>query len=209
MRIPSGDLAPARRSRRRSRSGSGSRGRRVLPAVLVLALVAAAGGGAYRLLRDDDEPAADDTLARACPAPAAPASATPAPARPTKLPKPTAVRFRLLNGTDRDGLARRTGDALAARSFVVTKTGNPGSPLHGPSRVYYGPDGLPAATLLAAQVRDAELVARPKAAQDLLDLVLGSEFTRLNSPQEAAAVLTAPTPAPAPVPAPPAPAACP
>ena len=198
MRIPSGDLSPARRGRRRSRA---------LPAALALVVLAALGGGAYWLFVRDDGPAPlADTLAVACPPPAAPAPA----ATPEELTRPSAVRFVLLNGTDRDGLAQRTGDALAARSFVVARTGNPPSPLQGPSRVYYGPGALPAATLLVAQVEGAQLVARPMARRGTLELVLGSGFERLSSPAQAEAALAAPLPVPAPkTPAPvPVPAGC-
>ena len=167
MRIPSGDLAPARRGRRRSRA---------LPVALVLAVLAARAaaptGCSCATTRPPpvaDSLAADLPRRRARPRPAAPR-------RRPSCPRPSGVRFVLLNGTDRDGLAKRTGDALAARSFVVTRTGNPPSPLNGPSRVYYGPGALPAATLLVAQVEGAQLVAQPKARKGTLELVLGSGF---------------------------------
>ena len=202
MRIPSGDLVPARRGRRRGRA---------LPAALVLVVLAALAGGAYWLfLREEQAAPVADTLAVTCPPPAAPAPAATVD-RPAELPRPSRVRFVLLNGTDRNGLAKRTGDALAARSFVVTRTGNPPSPLNGPSRVYYGPGALPAATLLVAQVEGAQLVAQPRAAKGKLELVLGSEFERLNSPAQAEAALAGPLPVPPPrTPAPaPRPAGCP
>lgn len=201
MRIPSGDLVPARRGRRRSRA---------LPAALALVVLGALGGGAYWLfLREEQAEPVADTLAVPCPPPAAPAPV--ATVGPAELPRPSRVRFVLLNGTDRDGLAKRTGDALAARSFVVTRTGNPPSPLNGPSRVSYGPGALPAAALLVAQVEGAQLVAQPKAARGKLELVLGSEFERLNTPEQAEAALAGPLPVPPPrTPAPaPRPAGCP
>ena len=120
------------------------------------------------------------------------------------------MRFPVLNGTDRDGLAMRTGNQLAARSFVITRTGNPPSPLNGPSRVYYGPGALPAAAVLVAQVEGAQLVAQPKAQKGKLELVLGSEYERLNTPAQAEQVLAGPLPVPpsrAPAP-PPVPAGC-
>lgn len=192
MRVLSGDLAPVRRGRRR---------RRGLPVLVVLALAAAAGGAAWTLLRDDP-PAAGRPVAQACPAPVpAPAAAPPARTAPAELPRPSAVRFTLLNGTDRNGLARRTGDALAARRFVVARTGNPPAPLEGPSRVYYGPGALPAAALLVAQVEGAELVPQRRAPQGELELVLGTGFTGLNTPARARAVLAEPLPVPDPAPA--------
>lgn len=201
MRIPSGDLAPVRRGRRRSRA---------LPFAFVLGVAAAGAGGAYALQQRDEPAPVDSALAQAaCPQPAAPAPA-PEVGAPADLPRPGDVRFPLLNGTDRDGLAKRTGNRLAARSFVVTRTGNPPSPLDGPSRVYYGPGALPEAALLVAQVEGALLVARPKAEKGKLELVLGSEFRRLNSPEQAEAVLAGPLPVPpsrAPEP-PPLPAGC-
>ena len=181
MRIPSGDLSPARRHRRRRRG-------RLLPAVLALACVAAVGGGAYALRRDDA--AVPDRLAGPSPTPCATPSPAPAPAavpavRPAlTLPAPGQAAFRLLNGTARDGLGRTVGDELARRGFKVKSTGNAPKALSGPSRVYFGPGGRPAAQLVAIHVIGAELAPVPNAPKGAVDLVLGSGFTRLRTADE-------------------------
>jgi hypothetical protein len=207
VRIPSGDLAPARRSRRRRR--------RALPVVLVLAAVAAVGGGAYALRRDDS--GAKDRLTGAatpCATTQATAAATaakanpPAPPAPLVLPPPGKVSFRLLNGTPRDGLGRNLGDLLAARGFKVKSTGNAPKPLAGPSRVYYGPGAKPAAQALAIHVIGAELAPVGSAPRGAVDLVIGTSFARLRTPAEVTEFTkrvlagTAPTRAAAPAPTP-------
>ncbi len=148
MRIPSGDLAPARRRRRRY-----GRRRRTGPVLLVLALLVALGGGAWLLQRDDES--AGQRLAQSrCPTPAVRAAAA---AAPVPLPAPGQVRFAIFNGTGRNGLGRTVGDALAARGFAVTGTGNAPGPLAGPAQVRFGPQGRQGATLLAAHVLGAQL----------------------------------------------------
>ena len=179
MRIPSGDLAPARRHRRR---------RGPLAVLLVLALLAAAAV-AY-VLRRDDEPAS-----LAAPAPCPTPSAVAAPVQ-QRLPAPRSVRLRLLNGTPRDGLARIVAAELARRGFVVTATGNAPKALRGHSVVTYGPGGRPAATLVAAHTIGATLLPVPTAARGSVDLTLGTSFVRLRRGPEVTAFL-APSPAPA------------
>jgi hypothetical protein len=190
VRIPSGDLAPARRGRRRGYSASryGRRRSRALPVLLAVACVAAVGGGAWALRRDDG--AAPDRLSSsptptACPSAAATAPApTARPAAPVVLPAPGQVTFRLLNGTPRDGLGRTVGDALAARGFRVKSTGNAPKALAGASRVYFGPGGRPGAQLVAIHVIGAVLSPVPNAPKGAIDVVLGTGFVRLRTPAE-------------------------
>lgn len=179
MRIPSGDLAPARRRGRRRR-------RRALPVVVAIAAVAAIGGGAYALRRDDasaPQRLADGT-ATACPTSPGPSRSADRDQPSLVLPAAGKVAFRLLNGTGRDGLGKNLGDLLAARGFQVTSTGNAPKALAGHSRVYFGPGARPAAQLLAIHVIGAELSPVPSAAHGAVDLVIGSGFTRLRTPAE-------------------------
>ena len=180
MRIPSGDLAPARRRRHRRRGP--------LAAVLAVVLLAAAAG-AYVLRRDDGAAPAARPSACATTGPVA------APAAP-RLPAPRTVRLRLLNGTPRDGLARVVGAELSRRGFVVTLTANAPKPLAGHSVVTYGPGARPAATLVAAHTIGATLLPVPSAPRGSIDLTLGTSFVRLRRGPEVAAFL-APSPAPA------------
>jgi hypothetical protein len=209
VRIPSGDLAPARRRRR----GYGRRRNPLLPLLTVVLLVLVAGGVWYAT-RDDSggvlQAAAcpSPTASAASPSPAAPAPPVQAATAPLVLPAPGQVQMVLLNGSGRDLLARTVGNELAARGFRVAGMGNaPG--LTGPSKVSFGPGARPAATLVAAQILGAQLVPVPTAAKGAVDVVLGTGFERLRTPAEATAqakVLSAGTAAatPAATPSPPA-----
>jgi hypothetical protein len=213
MRIPSGDLAPARRHRRHG--SSFRRRRRRWPVVLAVVAVVAVAAGSYWLRRDNSTAG---TLAGAspCPSPASSAAASPAAplkaATPVRLPAPGQVSLRLLNGTGRDKLALAVGNELARRGFRVTAMGNAPRPLAGASRVYYGPTGRPAALLVTAHVPGATVQPVPTAARGALDVVLGSTFVRLRTPAEVTAyarqLTTSGVPAAAGSPKPVATAAC-
>jgi LytR cell envelope-related transcriptional attenuator len=187
VRIPSGDLAPARRHRH---SQSRSRGSRTLPVLLALGLVAAIAGGAYVLRRQDDTAGRTTAAPRCSPVPTATAGATPTatvvPARPVALPAPGTVSLRLLNGTSRNGLGRTVGDQLAKRGFTVLSTGNAPKQLAGASQVTYGRGAEAAAQLVATHI-GASVTAAPKAARGSVAVVLGSSFTGLRTPAQAKA----------------------
>ena len=185
MRIPSGDLAPARKHRR-----YGRRRRNPLPAVLAVLVLLAVVGGAYALQRGDDDPPAE-TLARAtdCPKPAAPKPV--AAQQPVVLPVPGKVQLRLLNGTGRNGLARTVGNELARRGFRVAGMGNAPKPLTGATRISFGPGARTAATLVGVHVLGAQLVPVGAAPRGSVDVVLGSSFVRLRNPSEVKAMTTA------------------
>ena len=198
MRIPSGDLAPARKRRR---GYSARRRRSPLPYLLVLLLLAGAAGGAYLLRREDRGAGAVTAKARCTPPPAAtPSAGAPAPvkAAPLRLPQPAQVGLRLLNGTGRNGLARTVGDELARRGFTVVGMGNAPRPLAGASRVYFGPGARAAATLVSAHVLGAEIQAVPTAGKGAVDVVLGSRFVRLRTAPEVSAYARGLTTGPAP-----------
>jgi hypothetical protein len=149
-------------------------------------LVAVGAGAAYELRHDDVPVATRGPAARACPTPAQQQAAQ-QPVVPAALPKAQQVRLVLLNGTDRNGLAKTVGDQLAAQGFVVMAQGNAPAALIGASTVTFGTGAEPAATLLARWVLGARLVGNPRAPRGSLQVVLGSAFQRLASPVEVAA----------------------
>lgn len=177
--------------------------RRLLVVLLVLAVVA---GLAYWQLRDDGDSSSgsggSSSGSDALPPPRRTQSCAPptAPVAPAlRLPAPSAVSLRLLNGTAKDGLGAAVGGQLVQRGFRVGQTGNAPKAAPGASQVLFGPAGRPGATLLAAQVLGAQLVPQPAAAPGSVALVLGGTYTRLRTPAEATAWLaTATRPAAAP-----------
>jgi hypothetical protein len=150
----------------------------------------AAGGGAAWLLRHEDtnlpQRLATANCPSATPAPSPSAVAT-VPARAVRLPQPQQVRLTVLNGTSRDFLAKTVGDQLAAYGFKVTGQANAPAALSGPSTVTFGPGAGPAATLVSHWVLGSTTVGSAKAPAGSVRLVLGSGFSRLATPAEAAA----------------------
>jgi uncharacterized lipoprotein YbaY len=69
----------------------------------------------------------------------------------TSLPPNNAVTVSVLNASETNGLAAQTGAALTRAGFTVSAIGNAASkiPTGGPSQIYYGAGGLPAAHTLA------------------------------------------------------------
>ncbi len=181
MRIPSGDLAPARRRGGRS---SYVRRRRRWPVVVAVLAVVGVAGGAYLLNRSDSM--APARLAQTSPTPSCPPTSAAPTTRvvPIKLPAPAAVVFALENGTGRGGLGKTVGDQLAARGLTVKTFGNAPALLAGDSIITFGPGAEPGAQLLAANVLGARLMAEPKAAAGALTVTLGSGYTRLRTPPE-------------------------
>ena len=202
MRIPGGDLMPARRRRRYGGSYGRrrSRNRRVL--VLGVVLVAVGAAAAWYLRQDDSA-----VPSRLAAAPTCAPSPTPTPtrtvaARPVVLPQPQAVTLSVLNGTNRSLLAKHVADALAAQGFHVTGQGNARAGLVGPSQVVYGPGAALQARTAALWVPGATLVPRAAAPRGSVQVVLGSAFTRLATPAEAAAARRGPAPTPSAAPSP-------
>lgn len=207
MRIPAGDLAPARR--RRYGGTYGRRRRRTGRALLALVAVGLAGGGAYLLQRDDSAVPSRITAARPCVTPRASTPTTspttsPTASRPVlRLPAPGSFEVLLLNGTARGGLGKSVGDQLAALTFRVRVIGN-APPLTGASVVSYGAGAMPSATLVSRTVLGARALSAPRLPKGQVRLVLGSGYVRLRTAAELAE-LALPTTAPAPPVAAPAP----
>ena len=200
-------------------------GRRGLALVLVVTLVAATAAALWWLQLRDDGPAVSTGSGgrRPCPTPVAIAPAPPAPLPPTTAPSPTflpgtpapaaKVRIAVYNATRRAGLARKVGDELARRRFVVTGIGNDPKKrvVTAVAEIRFGPAGAAAALSVAAQLTDAVPVVDARRGADV-ELVLGAAYVALRTPAQAAAAATpvrpvAPTPTPAPVTTAPSPAA--
>lgn len=122
---------------------------------------------------------------------------------PTHPPAPSGsrdVRLRVLNGTNRAGLAHDVATQLRARGFRLAGVGNNPRRLAATTVEY--PDGaLAAAEAVSEQLRDAQLEA---GRVRVVTLILGRDFHRLASVPEASARRAAdtqrahPTPSPCP-----------
>lgn len=124
-----------------------------------------------------------------------------APAR--VLPKPAKITVNVYNATPRSGLAKQAADELKKRGFTIGKVGN--APAAYDKKVP-GPGvllGAPSATngsfpVLGTQLAGATPKTDARRTADV-DLILGTKFKALSTPQSAAAALAALTkPAPAP-----------
>jgi hypothetical protein len=113
---------------------------------------------------------------------------------PVVLPPPSAVTLSVLNGTNRNLLAKRVADALAAQGFHVTGQGNSRTAVTGPSQVVYGPGASLLARTASSWVLGSAVVPSPRAQRGSVQVVLGSSFTRLATPAEAAAARRGPVP---------------
>src|SRR3954451_4052828 len=173
-----GDLAPRRRPRRR--------GRKVLVLLLVVA-VAVGGWFGWQALRGDDS--ADRSAAlRPC-------------VQPTHPPAPAAaaaVHVRVLNATKRAGLAHDVAQQLRARGFRLAGVGN-----H-PRRVSVTTVQHPTAALAAAEAVAEQLPEAHLEAGNVkvVTLLIGADFRRLASTQQAAQARAADTRRASPVPSP-------
>ncbi len=169
----------------------------------MVGLVLVLAGGAYLLRQDDarvpDRLAQQQTPQPTCtPAATAPSSTA---ARPVALPRPQQVRLALFNGTPRGGLAKKVGDELASRGFVVTAQANAPAALAGASQVTFGAGAEPAATVVSRWVLGSQTRSNPRVPAGTVQVILGSTFTRLASPAEVAVAsrpaATVPTATPA------------
>ncbi|MDX6219216.1 MAG: LytR cell envelope-related transcriptional attenuator [Frankiales bacterium] len=198
MRIPGGDLVPARH--RRYGGGYGRRRRRNRLVLAVIVLLGLAAGGGWYLRRDNPSTPTTVTTLPSCSAQPSPsASTTSRPTAPVVLPPPGAVTLSVLNGTNRALLAKHVADQLAALGFHVTGQGNARTTVAGPSQVVYGPGASLPARRASSWVLGSQAVPAPSAARGSVQVVLGSTFTRLATPAEAAArARQAPAPSSAP-----------
>lgn len=169
------DARQVRRRRRRERQA-------VVFGSLVAGL-ALAGLGAAAVYTDVvDVPFLERDFASKPPTVADPALASPPCPREGALPVAyDVVQVRVLNGTDRRGLAGATAQNLGDRGFTVVDSANAPAPYPGAALISFGEAGIDAAYTLAAHVPDADLrIDRREGAE--VDLVLGDTWTQLADP---------------------------
>ena len=141
-------------------------GRRPLPAIiflLVLALVAV--GVWWNVFRQDAERQADQDAACA-----------EAEAAPQAL-DPATVSVRVFNASDQAGIAQSVADDLGARGFTIAEVANDnsGREVTGVGEVRHGVSGKSTAAFLALYLPGADLWQDVRSTQQV-DLVLGPEF---------------------------------
>ena len=94
------------------------------------------------------------------------------------LPVPySSITIRVLNGTNRAGLASSAADALLARGFVVESTGN-ASRAYSEVQIAFGTSGLASAYTLAAHLPEARFFLDDREDASL-DLYLGDSYSAL------------------------------
>jgi hypothetical protein len=155
-------------------------GRRPLPPLIFLVVLALAAVGVWwNVMRQDDARQAHQ--AAAC------ASAKAAP--PSLDPKTLSVR--VLNATDRAGEATRVAQALKGRGFVIAEVANDGSgrKVTGVGEVRHGPRGTDAAAYVATYLPGAGDYEDTRATSQV-DLVIGPDFSKLATPEQVAAAIS-------------------
>lgn len=105
------------------------------------------------------------------------------------------ISANVLNGTNENGLAGRTTDALAERGVAVGRTANADSAFEGVARILAGPSGLPAAFTLAELFNGAEVEVDSRE-DETVDVILGSKFEALRPKDEISIDPKAAIPAP-------------
>lgn len=88
---------------------------------------------------------------------------------------PTEVAIRVLNGTDKQGLARGTMEVLTGRGYVPTTTTNWNRKYDGGVRVQFGVDGLRKAYTVAANFPTVEFMLDNRKG-GVVDVILGEQF---------------------------------
>jgi LytR cell envelope-related transcriptional attenuator len=156
-------------------------GRRPLPAVIFLLLLAVAATGVWwNVMRQDQ--AMERAQAAAC---------TTASQAPPSL-DPTTVTLRVFNATSTAGLATKVAEALQARGFVVSEVGNDPNPdiqVAGVGELRFGPAGAGTAAFVRLYVPGA--TDRPDTrATSIVDVVIGPDFQQVAPAEEVAATLS-------------------
>ena len=125
------------------------------------------------------------------PAVAAPTSAAPTAAAPVA---PADVTVEVYNGSGTAGLAAKAAGGLEEAGFVVTATANAASSAHTVTEIRHAPGDEALAATLAGAVPGAVPTPATDATSGTLQLVLGSDFTKVvattSGPQPSAAPAT-------------------
>jgi hypothetical protein len=115
---------------------------------------------------------------------------------PAQALTPRAVTINVYNATNRQGLAASVAKSLRSQGFKVGKIANDplSKAIGGVGEVRRGPTGAAGATLAAARLSGAKVVADGRT-DATVDLVLGNKFTALSAPPKVAPTKgSAPTP---------------
>lgn len=168
------------------------RRRRVLAVVSAMVVIGVIGWGTVQLIGvfggRTKASAATACGAKARPA-AASAAATPSQAA---LPQPGKITVNVYNATNRTGLAAQTANALKQRGFLIGKIGNAPAPLEGKvpgtAEIIGGPSSGQVETVVGTQVPGAK-PSTDSRTDASVDLVIGTAFNALATPQQAAQAL--------------------
>ncbi|UWE13428.1 LytR C-terminal domain-containing protein [Actinacidiphila bryophytorum] len=179
------------------------RGRIVAALVASVVVLGLFGWGALQLFHvfnGDD----GDTKANAAPqSRPCTLTATPTPAlKPMALPQPAGVTMNVYNATVRGGLAKSTADELARRGFKVKTFGNAPAPydkkVTQSALIVAGPAAEAAAREAGTQVAGSTVKIDTTRKDKTVDLMIGTAFSSLASPADAAkARIVAANPPPA------------
>ncbi len=154
-------------------------GRRPLPPLIFLLVLAIAALGVWWKVFGDA--AADEERQDAACAAASEA--------PPQL-DPTTVRLRVYNATDTAGLAQQVAADLQGRGFTVEEVANDPTEreVTGVGEIRHGHPGTDAASYMSVYLPEADDWLDTRASE-LVDIVIGPEFSALRTPEEVAAVL--------------------
>lgn len=95
------------------------------------------------------------------------------------------IAANVLNGTDRNGLASTTSEALTEHGLAIGQQGNAETQFSGEARIIAGPEGL-AAAFTAAQLFPDPTIEVDSREGEGIDIIVGSEFEGLRSGDEIA-----------------------
>jgi hypothetical protein len=154
-------------------------GRRPLPPLIFLLVLAVAAAGVWwYVIRQEKQQVAEQQAACSTVA-AAPPSLDPA-----------AVSLRVYNATDTAGLATEVANSLKERGFTVGEIANDtsGREVTGVGELRHGPLGKDAADYVRLFVPGAGDYPDTRAT-DVVDVVIGPDFTTLASAEDVAAAL--------------------
>ena len=156
-------------------------GRRVLSVVLVIVVLAAGAFAAWWfLVRQSPTP-----TRVACPPP-------PTAAKP--LPAPVAaktVKLNVYNATARSGLAGSVSTIFSTRGFGIGAVSNDPAKrkVTAAAEIRHGPKGVRAARTVGAHVDGTVVMVPDRRTDATVDIVLGAAWTKVRTPQAAAAAL--------------------
>ncbi|RBY88001.1 LytR family transcriptional regulator [Blastococcus sp. TBT05-19] len=154
-------------------------GRRPLPPLIFLLVLAVAAGAVWwTVVRQDRARQAEEAAACASAEEAPPAL------------DPGTVSVRVYNATDEPGLAQTVSEDLAARGFTVGEVANDRSEreVEGVGEVRFGSRGRDQARFMEAYLPGVNEHQDTRATAEV-DLVLGPDFTALATPEEVTAAI--------------------